>query len=202
MRSSASSQGKSIAANEAVADVELVQRVALGERDAVRQVVDTHLTSLTQFASRMLGDPKEAEDVTQETFLRLWRRAKGWKPQAKLSTWLHRVAYNLCVDKLRARRVRAGAEPLQTTEPPTVPVSVLERREAAQAVNEALAELPDRQRAAINLVYYQGLRNYEAAQIMGVHVDALESLLARARRKLRQRLQGSQNESEDHDAKG
>ncbi len=168
-----------------------MRRVARGDAAAVRVLVDRHLGPLTRFATRMLGEPSDAEDVAQEAFVRLWKQAGSWTPRASVSTWLYRVAHNLCVDRLRSRRVRAAASPgeLRPVEPE--PGAEMEQRQTEHAVRDALAELPVRQRAAISLVYYQELRNHEAAEVMGVHIDALESLLARARRKLRERLGGA-----------
>ena len=148
-----------------------------------------------RFAFRMIGDATEAEDVAQDTFLRLWRHAERWEPRAKLTTWLHRVAYNLSVDRLRARRdvlVERLPERADSRSAPTEQMATLE---TSKAVNDALASLAERQRTAIALVYYQGLSNREAADVMGVQVDALESLLSRGRRALRSKLAGEASDS-------
>ena len=171
-------------------DGELVRRVAAGDKEASRALVDRHLRSIVNFAYRMLGDVAEAEDVAQETFLRLWKNADRWEPRAKLTTWLHHVARNLCVDRLRSRRkVASGEVPDHADSRPGAPTQ-LESRQRDRAVQEALSALAERQRAALTLVYYQGLSNREAADVLGVDVDALESLLARGRRSLRKRLAG------------
>ena len=166
----------------------VVRRVAEGERAASRQLVDQYLKPVTRYAFRMLGDAAEAEDVAQETFVKLWREAARWQPRAKLSTWLYRVAHNACVDRLRARKTREATPLPELSAEGQQPGELLERREASEAVAHALSELPERQRAAIALVYYQGLRNYEAAEVLGVKVEAVESLLARARRQLKRVL--------------
>lgn len=166
----------------------LLARVAAGDPAASRAVVDRYLGSIHRFAYRLLGDQAEAEDIAQEAFLRLWRQAARWEPRATIGTWLYRVARNLCVDRLRARQTRRQAPPPEPPEPTPDGASLLERRELSESVQQAIEELPERQRMALVLVHYEGLRNYEAAEVMEVHVDALESLLARARRQLRQRL--------------
>jgi RNA polymerase sigma-70 factor (ECF subfamily) len=177
-------------------DGELVRRVAAGDKGASRALVDRYLRSIVSFAYRMLGDVAEAEDVAQETFLRLWKNADRWEPRAKLTTWLHHVARNLCVDRLRSRRkVSAGEVPDHADSRPGAALQ-LESRQRDRAVQEALSELVERQRAAIALVYYQGLSNREAADVLGVDVDALESLLARGRRALRKRLDGEKMSGE------
>lgn len=139
---------------------------------------------------RMFGSAHAAEDATQETFLRLWRNAAKWKPRgAKFETWLYRVAMNYCLDQLRkAKREapeEAAPERADEADRQDQKLFLAERR---FAIDEALAALPDRQRLAITLCHYQELSNIEAAEIMDVSVDALESLLARGRRALRDRL--------------
>jgi RNA polymerase sigma-70 factor (ECF subfamily) len=166
----------------------LLHQVAEGHRAASRTVVDRYLAPIHRFAFRLLGDRAEAEDVAQETFLRLWRQAPRWKPKAKVSTWLYQVARNLCVDRLRARQTRQEAAPPNPPESAPNGASLLERRQLSERVQGAVAQLPERQRMALVLVHFQGLGNIEAAAVMEVKVEALESLLARARRQLRKRL--------------
>jgi RNA polymerase sigma-70 factor (ECF subfamily) len=169
-------------------DETLMRRTGAGDREAFRQLIERHLGRMVAFAARVLGDRAGAEDVGQETFLRLWTHASRWQPSARLSTWLHRVALNLCLDRLgRAREV--GLDDIaEQQDPGPSPVAVMQNRDIGNHVNAALAQLPAQQRTAITLCHYQGLRNVEAADVMGVSVDALESLLARGRRTLRARL--------------
>lgn len=174
--------------SQQTAEAELVQRVLDGDAAAARQVVGQHLGPITGFAFRMLGDAAEAEDVAQETFLRLWRDLPRWEPRARLSTWLHRVAHNLCIDRLRANRTTPLDAASDPVDPRAGAPAQMEELQRSRAVAAALAELPERQRAAVTLVYHQGLSNREAAEVLGVDVDALESLLARGRQGLRKRL--------------
>lgn len=139
---------------------------------------------------RMLGSKPAAEDAAQETFLRLWRHAANWKPQgAKFETWLYRVAMNICLDQLRKRKREApeDAAPEQA-DPADRQDQAIFLRERRFAIDDALARLPERQRQAITLCHYQELSNIEAAEIMEISVDALESLLARGRRALKESL--------------
>ena len=175
-------------ARSEASEADLIRAAATGQEAAVRALVDRHLAQITRFAFRMLGDQAESEDVAQETFLRLWKELPSWEPRAKLTTWLHRVAHNLCVDRLRAlKRERLGeeAEPL---DPSAGAATMLEEHQRSRAVARALDSLPDRQRAAITPVYHQGLSNREAATVLGVEVDGLESLLSRGRVNLRKLL--------------
>ena len=105
-----------------------------------------------------------------------------------LSTWLHRVAYNLCVDRLRAERTVPLSLAPDKADSRAGAALELEQHERAAAVTCALAELPERQAAALTLVYHEGLSNRDAAEVLGVNVDALESLLTRGRQSLRKRL--------------
>jgi len=170
----------------ATAEAELMRRIGDGDGRAFRELVDTHGSSVLNFCQRMLGGRAEAEDATQETFLRAWNHASTWTPRAKIVTWLYRIAQNLCVDRLRRRREKLDDE----ADAPTSmrPSLLLQRKRVAEAVTAALDELAPRQRVAVTLVHFQGLTNGEAAEAMDVAVDALESLLARGRKKLRQSL--------------
>jgi RNA polymerase sigma-70 factor (ECF subfamily) len=170
-------------------DEDLIRRVARGEPAAVQALVARKLPRILALARRMLGDAAEAEDVAQEAFLRAWKQAPRWIPgAAKFDTWLHRVALNLCYDRLRKRRETPMAEPPDRPDPGPAPDRGLEARELGLQVDRALQALPERQREAIVLCHYQELSNIEAAELMGVSVEALESLLSRGRRSLRTAL--------------
>lgn len=170
-------------------DDALIERVARADADACRALVERHLGRMVSFARRTLGDPSEAEDVAQEVFLRLWAHAGRWRAgEARLSTWLHRVAANLCIDRLRKRRERPLEEAPEPADARPHAAEALGEREIGRHVNAAIRELPTSQRMAIAMCHFQGLSNLEAADALGVSVEALESLLARGRRKLRERL--------------
>ena len=170
-------------------DGELVRRAGLGEAAAVQALVARKLGRVLSLAERLLGDAFEAEDVAQETFLRVWRIAPRWRPgAAKFDTWLHRVTLNLCFDRLRRRRERPVAEPPDLPDPGPAPDRGLIAEDVGRRVRAALQALPPRQRQAIVLCHYQELGNIEAAGLMGVSVEALESLLSRGRRALKSAL--------------
>lgn len=167
-------------------DDELLGRVAQGDPTAVRALMGRKLSRIHGLAARMLGDPAEAEDVTQEVFVRAWRQAPKWVPgAARFDTWLHRVALNLCYDRLRRRREIPTEAPPELTDEGPAPDRGLEAADVGARVAAAMARLPDRQREALVLCHYQELGNIEAAGLMGVSVEALESLLSRGRRALR-----------------
>ena len=164
----------------------LMQRVAQGDVDAYRQLVHRFLPGLHTFSYRMLGTRAEAEEICQETLLRVWKQADRYVSRAKLSTWIYRIAHNLAVDRLRRRRPSTDLDGLAQL--PAPELAAAGQDELALELQRALAELPERQRAALDLVHYQGLSNAEAAEVLGVKLRALESLLARGRRALRERL--------------
>lgn len=170
-------------------DEDLIRRVGRGEPAAVQALVARKLPRLLALSRRMLGDAAEAEDVAQEAFLRAWKQAPRWVPgAAKFDTWLHRVTLNLCYDRLRQKRETPMAEPPDRPDPGPAPDRSLEASELGAQVDRALQALPERQREAIVLCHYQELSNIDAAELMGVSVEALESLLSRGRRALRTAL--------------
>lgn len=170
-------------------DASLVARYASGDRAAARLLTARHAPRIFALARRMLREQAEAEDVTQETMLRLWRIAPDWEPgRAALGTWLYRVASNLCIDRLRRRReVASDALPEQVDEAPGA-LARIEADDRSSALHAALGTLPDRQRLAIVLRHFEERSNPEIAEILDTSVEAVESLLGRARRELAARL--------------
>lgn len=173
-------------------DAELLARVGRDEPGAVRELVARKLPRLLSLGQRLLGRRGEAEEVAQEAFVRVWKQARTWQTgQARFDTWLHRVALNLCYDRLRGRRDEDPFEEQhESPDPSPAPDESLQATQRKDRVSAALAALPKRQREALVLQYYQELSNVEAAALMDVSIEALESLLARARRSLRAQLIG------------
>ena len=180
-------------------DADILYGLANGQQDALNQLMIRHLAPMKATAFYMLGDEMMAEDIAQEVFLRAWKQAPNWQAgKAKFSTWLHRVAKNLCYDHLRKKtEIYADA----------VPEMADERPEALQTLNsqqhhdvqktrieEALNTLPKRQHMAIILCHYHNMSQIDAAAIMEIGVRAYESLLARARNNLRNQLQQHKTE--------
>ncbi len=169
-------------------DLPDMQAAAAGDAAACRRLVDRHLRRLHAYAARMLDDPSEAEDACQEAFLGLWQQAPRWEPgRAKIATWLYRVVINGCRDRLRQRRPiepveRIDAEAAGDAEHPASRHEQDERRRHLHALVDGL---PERQREALLLFHLEGHSQAETAAILQISVDALESLLARARRSLR-----------------
>ncbi|WP_244534552.1 sigma-70 family RNA polymerase sigma factor [Hyphomicrobium sp. CS1GBMeth3] len=175
---------------DAPEDRVLLARVARQDAQAFRILVDRHLTPIVTLARRMLKDEAEAEDIAQEAMLRLWRAGEtldlgphGVRP------WLRKVTSNLCLDRIRAgRRTVVTDEVPEMAEAPTQAVG-LEEQDLARRVGEAMAALPERQRQALTLFHHEGMSQAEVGEVLGVSDEAVESLLARARRALRAALE-------------
>jgi RNA polymerase sigma factor (sigma-70 family) len=175
-----------LGASGADPDEALLARVGQGDPAAVRTLVARKLPRLLALAGRILGENAEAEDVAQETFLRAWKQAPSWRPgAARFDTWLHRVALNLCYDRLRRRRETLMESPPEVADDGPAPDRGLEAADVGRRVSRAMQALPERQREAIVLCHYQDLGAAEASRLMGVSIEALESLLSRGRRALR-----------------
>jgi RNA polymerase sigma-70 factor (ECF subfamily) len=142
-----------------------------------------------RIAWRMLGDAAEAEDVAQEAMFKLWQQAGGWSAGGRgIGPWLARVTANLCVDRLRRIRPLTGQElPERADDTPLADARLDEAQVKARTL-AALQDLPERQRAAIVLTYWQECSNQEAAESLAMNVKAFESLLLRARKALREAL--------------
>lgn len=174
---------------EATSDDALMARVAAGDESAFAAIIDLYGVIGQRIGWRMLGDAGEAEDVAQEALLRLWSFGSRWQPgQAGIAAWLKRVVINLCLDRLRRRKFTSDeAVPERIDESPGADEQ-LDQMRRADAARAAIAALPDRQRAAIVLTYYEEVSNLMAAQTLDMNLKAFESLLLRARAALRAAL--------------
>ena len=166
-------------------DDALIVRVAARDADAFRVLADRHGALPYRIGYRMTGDAAEAEDIAQEAFLRLWDKATRWRPGGPgVAAWLTRVAMNLSLDRLRRRRF-ASDEPVPERADEAIGADeAIEQEQTTAAVRACIASLPERQRAAIVLTYYEELANREAAETLDMNLKAFESLLFRARAAL------------------
>ena len=171
-----------------------MRQVSRGDRDAFAALVEIHTPALERFATRMLLERQRAEEVLQETLMKAWQEAARYDPEkARLSTWLHQIAHNLCIDILRRQR---REQPLTENADTIIgsdesPESLVQTQETQRQLTSAIGALSQRHRTALILTYYQSLPNRDVAQIMGISVRALESLLVRARRELKTILEES-----------
>lgn len=169
-------------------DQDLSALIAKGDESAFRELMERHQNAVYNLAFRLLGDAQEAEDAAQETFLRFYRSAARYQPSASLRMYLLKIARNLSIDQLRKKR----PEPMDTLPEMVETRTPLDRLEGAIEIarlEEAIAQLPPHQREAIVLRHQEQLNYAHLADVMAVSVSAVESLLVRARRSLRQKLQ-------------
>jgi RNA polymerase sigma-70 factor (ECF subfamily) len=169
-------------------DRRVIEQVLAGSESAFRQIVDQHSQRIFNYVRRMTRNSTEAEDIAQETFIRFWVSRDRFDPdRVKLTTWLHRIAHNLCVDYFRQRQLQERQVPVQSDNQDS-PDTDYELSIRAAVVHKALMTLSERQRSAIVLCHYQNFSQHDAAHILDLSVDALESLLRRGRSKLKQIL--------------
>ena len=169
-------------------------RVQHQDREAFAVLVERHLGAIHAFNHRFTRNAEDAADLTQETFLRVWKSARSWRPgRVRFTTWLYRIARNQCIDFSRRRRAQprrddgeeVDVDSLESAAPG--PETGSDNAELRRALERGLTALPERQRTAL-LLCHRGMSNRDAAAVLEVSVEALESLLARARRTLRVEL--------------
>ena len=189
--------------DEKTTNEDLMGRVRLENKHAFEVLIHRHQRSVLNFIFRFMGNRTDAEDLTQEVFLRIWKAARTYKPDAKFTTWLYRIATNLCINKQRAIRIRSlfaqshsqeqrqGSKTSfimgENTEHITPEDRLIDSEQSVQIIN-ALNELPTSQRLAVVLKVYDEMSYQEIAQIMGRTVTAVDSLLIRAKKNLRKKL--------------
>lgn len=179
--------------------------LAKGQADAVELFMSRNLPVILGMARRLLNDETEAEDAAQEVFIKVWKNADSWTPgRARLDSWIGRIAINHCYDRLRRKRPELRDEFPEQSDGRADANQMLSSQQSQITIRQAVSSLPDRQKLALELCHFQEVTNIEAAEIMEVSVEALESLLSRGRRKLKILLAGSASDLlEDFaDAKG
>ncbi len=169
-------------------DLALMGRVAKGDEAAYRLLSRRHVPAMLGLARRILGNAADAEDVAQEAMLRVWTHAPRWQPLAAFRTWLTRIVVNLCLDRKRKAQWVDLDTVGEIADPAPDAGEAAERNERDRLVDQAIGQLPDRQRTAIVLTYGDGMSNAEVAEIMGTTVSAVETLLVRGKQGLRRAL--------------
>lgn len=175
-------------------EIVLMQRIARGDDQAFKCIVDQHSTMIFDLCYRYLGHRQDAEEVSQDVFIRLYKMAPKWQPRAKLSTFLYRIAVNLSLNRIRdnKRRRWLSLDTLGekdscvfTASEAQRPDYQLEVKERAARVYKAISRLPEKQRTAIILRRYHEKSYLEIAEIMSCSVQSVESRLFRARQRLK-----------------
>ena len=174
----------------------MILGIGKGDQTAYCTLVKRHLSMNLGFATKLLGNAADAEEVMQEAFTRVWKYSNLWDPSrnAKFTTWFYRVVTNLCHDVSRKRKPQAKIEVLEAMASDEVAAdNIIAVNQRSQQVKDGLNEIPHRQRTAIILCYFQGLSNREAAEVMEVSLSAVESYLVRGRRNLAEVLKEDKN---------
>lgn len=166
-------------------DAELLSASARGDARAFQALVSRHFTPVYRMAWRMMGQQADAEDIAQEAFVKLWQKPQQVKEPRALKAWLMRVASNAAIDRIRRRGPGTMELPDDIADARALTTVSADAEAAQHRVDGAIAALPERQKLALTLVYFEGLGNIAAAEVMEISVDAIESLLARAKRALR-----------------
>jgi len=169
-------------------DESLMGLVQNGDHQAFSVLVRRHSSKFFSAAYRYSAHVQEAEDVVQEAFIKLWRKPEAWDGErgAKFTTWFYKVVSNTALDHLRKKKNTVGSDVLEGMSDGAVGAEVaIQNKEREELIEDAIQSLPERQRMALNLCFYEELSNRQAAEIMDVKVKALESLLMRAKAGLR-----------------
>jgi RNA polymerase sigma-70 factor (ECF subfamily) len=169
-------------------DEELMLRIAKGDERAFRALAPRYAARAISLARGIVGNDADAEEIVQDAFLRVWVNAPRWRPQAAFRTWFYRIVFNLSLNRRRRAPFLPLAEAGDPPDPATGASERIERNETDRAVAAAIADLPQRQRAAIALTYVEELTNAEAAMVLRTSIAGIESLLVRAKRTLREKL--------------
>jgi RNA polymerase sigma-70 factor, ECF subfamily len=175
-------------------DGQLLALVAKRDSAAFEQLVNRHYDVVYRVAWRMAREKRDAEDVVQETFLKLWRDPSQLREAGALKGWLIRVANNALLDRFRQRPMDDLDQAGEIADTAPNAEIELQQTQAERQVAASLQQLPERQRLALSLVYFEQMTNAAAAVIMEISVDAVESLLARARKSLKETLAEDKNE--------
>jgi RNA polymerase sigma-70 factor (ECF subfamily) len=175
-------------------DSELLAAAARRNAAAFGKIVSRHYRAVYRLVWRMTGGHSDSEDIAQEAFIKLWQNPAQIRDAGALKGWLMRVAANGAIDRLRKRQTSELEAAAEVADAAPLAEAGLARQGAAGRVDRMIAQLPDRQRLALSLVYFEGLSNIEAARAMETSVEAVESLLSRARRSLKEAMAGEWRE--------
>jgi RNA polymerase sigma-70 factor, ECF subfamily len=167
-------------------DNQLIQEIKEGNQKAFAILVKKHASKFYGVAFRILGNQADAEDIVQDLFLKLWRTPDIWQEGrgAQFSTWFYRIITNKCIDFQRKKKPDQLLDGFDIVDKSNLEEN-LDSIERKKMIERMIQELPERQKIAINLCFYEGFSNKEAAEVMQLNIKALESLLMRAKKHLK-----------------
>jgi len=168
----------------------LIRLIQEGKHEAFAEIVNRHSKRFYNIAYRLIFAKDDAEDIVQEAFLKLWEKRLSWNQskEAKFTTWFYKVVVNLCLDYNRKKKPEPLTEDTQLVDRQQGQEVLLQERQKQIMFDRSIQELPERQQLALNLCFYEGLSNQEAAEIIGVNLKALQSLIMRAKITLKERV--------------
>ena len=168
----------------------LMCQIQEGSHEAFATLVDRHSNRFYRIAYRLVSSKDDAEDIVQNAFLKLWNRPNLWDPGkgAKFTTWFYKVVINMCLDHRKKKKLINLSEDIELADENPGPDVLFDEYQKQVLLEQFIYELPERQQLAINLCFYEGLSNNEAAQIIGVTVKALQSLVMRAKTTLKYKV--------------
>jgi RNA polymerase sigma-70 factor (ECF subfamily) len=168
----------------------LLRRIQEGKHEAFAMLVNRHTNRFYNIAYRLVFNKDDTEDIVQDAFLKLWDRPEMWNQskQAKFTTWFYKIIINLCVDHNKKKKTINLSEDIQLVDKQPGQDVLLNNQQREVLLNSFIQELPERQQLALNLCFYEELTNREAAEILGVNVKALQSLIMRAKTTLKEKV--------------
>lgn len=171
-------------------DESLIRQIQEGKHDAFVEIVGRHSKRFYSSAYRLLFNKNDAEDIVQQAFLKLWERRLSWNPYkgAKFTTWFYRFVVNLCLDHNRKKKPMPLCENMEFVDKREEQETLLDEKRKQALLDRFIQELPERQQLALTLCFYEGLSNQEAAEIIGIKVKALQSLIMRAKTTLKEKV--------------
>jgi RNA polymerase sigma-70 factor (ECF subfamily) len=173
----------------------LLARIADNDQEAFRLLVERHIDRAYGLALRILNNAADAEDIVQDTILKIWLHRGRWESgRAKFSTWLYRVVTNRCIDFRRQPRSEDLEQVPEVADAKPLAIDEIQRHEVSSLLEKAMQRLPDQQRVALILSYHENMSNTEIAEVMQTTVFAVESLLKRGRQRLRELLRRSEKD--------
>ena len=172
-------------------DESLISQIQEESREAFATLVNRHSKRFYRIAYRLVSSKDDAEDIVQDAFLKLWNRPNLWDPGrgTKFTTWFYRAVINLCLDHRKKKKLVNLSEGIEFTDEKPGADILFDLHQKQALLERLICELPERQQLAINLCFYEGLSNNEAAQIIGVRVKALQSLIMRAKTTLKYKVE-------------
>ncbi len=168
----------------------LIRLIQEGKHEAFAEIVNRHSKRFYSIGYRFLFNKDDAEDIVQEAFLKLWEKRLSWdqSKEAKFTTWFYKVVVNLCIDHNRKKKPVPLSEDMQLVDKQQGQEGLLHEKQKQAVLDRFIQELPERQQLSLNLCFYEGLSNQEAAEIIGVNLKALQSLIMRAKMTLKGKM--------------